>query len=83
MELTIPETVTDWNKNYLKNLVEKGPSVYPGANYVIRPDGKKKKITEETQEQLLQELGPGFVVERHLMDGDVSIFNRQPSLHRM
>lgn len=26
---------------------------------------------------------PGMVVERHLIDGDVSIFNRQPSLHRM
>ncbi|GIS51429.1 MAG: hypothetical protein Ct9H90mP26_2160 [Methanobacteriota archaeon] len=26
---------------------------------------------------------PGVVVERHLIDGDVTIFNRQPSLHRM
>ena len=26
---------------------------------------------------------PGMVVERHLIDGDVTIFNRQPSLHRM
>ena len=26
---------------------------------------------------------PGVVVERHLIDGDVAIFNRQPSLHRM
>jgi DNA-directed RNA polymerase beta' subunit len=26
---------------------------------------------------------PGMVVERHLIDGDVVIFNRQPSLHRM
>jgi len=26
---------------------------------------------------------PGMIVERHLIDGDVSIFNRQPSLHRM
>ncbi|MBN17784.1 MAG: DNA-directed RNA polymerase subunit A' [Euryarchaeota archaeon] len=26
---------------------------------------------------------PGMVVERHLIDGDVAIFNRQPSLHRM
>ncbi len=26
---------------------------------------------------------PGLVVERHLIDGDVAIFNRQPSLHRM
>ena len=25
----------------------------------------------------------GDVVERHLMDGDVVLFNRQPSLHKM
>jgi len=26
---------------------------------------------------------PGVIVERHMIDGDVAIFNRQPSLHRM
>ncbi|MBI2660617.1 DNA-directed RNA polymerase subunit A', partial [Candidatus Woesearchaeota archaeon] len=30
-----------------------------------------------------EELQPGYIIERHLMDGDVAIFNRQPSLHRM
>ena len=30
-----------------------------------------------------EEVQPGYVVERHLMDGDVALFNRQPSLHRM
>ncbi len=82
-DLTIPERVTEWNIKMLKELIKNGPKNYPGANYVIRPDGKKKKITEETVEQLLEELEPGFIVERHLRDGDVSIFNRQPSLHRM
>lgn len=83
MKLTVPEKVTDWNKDYLKAFVEKGPKEYPGANYVIRPDGRKKKITDETREQLLEELQPGYVVERHLIDGDIALFNRQPSLHRM
>jgi len=83
MELTVPERVTEWNIDRLKEFIKKGPEFYPGANYVIRPDGKKKKITDETKEQLLEELGMGFIVERHLMDGDISIFNRQPSLHRM
>ncbi|HIH38872.1 DNA-directed RNA polymerase subunit A' [Candidatus Woesearchaeota archaeon] len=82
-KLTVPERVTEWNIAYLKKFVEKGPKKYPGANYVARPDGKKKKITDETQEQLLEEIQPGYVVERHLMDGDIAIFNRQPSLHRM
>ena len=82
-KLTVPEMVNTWNKEYLKEFVKKGPKVYPGANYIVRPDGKKKKITEETQEALLEEIEPGYAVERHLMDGDIAIFNRQPSLHRM
>ena len=83
MELTVPERVTDWNKEWLIKAIKNGPTKYAGANYVIWPDGKKKKITEETIEQILEELSPGFVVERHLIDGDHSLFNRQPSLHRM
>ncbi len=82
-KLTVPERVTEWNKEYLLKYLERGPRNYPGANYVIRPDGKKKKITDDTHEQILEELQPGYIVERHLMDGDVVIFNRQPSLHRM
>jgi DNA-directed RNA polymerase subunit A' len=83
MKLTYPEKVTEWNISYLKKFVEKGPTKYPGANYIIRPDGKKKKITDETKEASLDELQPGYTVERHLLDGDIAIFNRQPSLHRM
>ena len=83
LKLTVPETINEWNLAYLKKFVENGPNVYPGANYIVRPDGKKKKITEETKEAALEELQPGYVVERHLMDGDIAIFNRQPSLHKM
>ena len=83
MNLTVPERVTEWNMVYLKKFIERGPGQYPGANYIIRPDGKKKKITEETQEASLEEITPGYIVERHLIDGDIAIFNRQPSLHRM
>ncbi len=81
--LTIPEKVNEWNTEYLKKFVENGPKKYPGANYIIRPDGKKKKITDETKEANIEELQPGYVVERHIMNGDITIFNRQPSLHRM
>ncbi len=82
-ELTIPERVTEFNIERLKKFVQRGPTEYPGANYIIRPDGIKKKITNETKEQLLEELQPGYSVERHIMDGDIAVFNRQPSLHRM
>jgi len=82
-KLTVPERVTSWNMEYLKSFVQKGPEKYPGANYILRPDGKRKKLTSETIEAALEELQPGYIVERHLMDGDIAIFNRQPSLHRM
>ncbi|MBI2138002.1 DNA-directed RNA polymerase subunit A' [Candidatus Woesearchaeota archaeon] len=83
MKLTVPERVNTWNLAYLKQFVKNGPKKYPGSNYVIRPDGKKKKLTDETIEASLEELQPGYIVERQLLDGDIAIFNRQPSLHRM
>ena len=83
LKLSVPERITEWNMEYLKKFVKNGPGTYPGANYVIRPDGKKKKLTEDIIEATLEELQPGYVVERHVMDGDIAIFNRQPSLHRM
>jgi len=78
--VTVAETVTDLNLEKLKSLIlsEK----YPGANYVIRPDGKRKKITPELKEEIINELVPGYQVERHLQDGDIVLFNRHPSLHR-
>ncbi len=83
MNLTIPEKITEWNKEYLKKYVENGPKKYPGANYIIKPDGKRKTITAETKDEILAELGVGYIVERHLINGDIALFNRQPSLHRM
>lgn len=83
MKMTVPERVNEWNIEYLKTFIKNGPKKYPGANYVIRPDGKKKKLTEETIQASVDELQPGYVVERQLRDGDIALFNRQPSLHRM
>ncbi|MBI2572370.1 DNA-directed RNA polymerase subunit A' [Candidatus Woesearchaeota archaeon] len=83
MTLTVPERVTEWNKQYLRSFIENGSKKYPGANYVLKSDGRRKAITEETKEEILNELATGYIVERHLVDGDVALFNRQPSLHRM
>lgn len=35
------------------------------------------------REKMAQELKFGDIVERHLIDGDVVLFNRQPSLHKL
>jgi DNA-directed RNA polymerase subunit A' len=83
-KLTIPETVSHWNLERLKSLVMNGPNTYPGANYIIRPDGVKIRLDYVTDRKAIADsLATAYVVERHLADGDTVIFNRQPSLHRM
>ncbi|MDE1858129.1 MAG: DNA-directed RNA polymerase subunit A' [Thaumarchaeota archaeon] len=83
-KLTIPEKVSPFNIDHLKELVNKGPFEHPGANYVIRPDGVKIRLDFASDRKALADsLVTGYIVERHLMDGDVVLFNRQPSLHRM
>ncbi len=82
--LTIPEKVTPWNIETLKKFIVNGPDNYPGALYVIRPDGKRIRLEFVIErDKVAEAIQPGFIVERHLRDGDVAIFNRQPSLHRM
>ena len=78
--LTVKEEVTSLNIEHLRKLIlsEK----YPSANYIIRPDGRRKKITAELKEEIIGEIFPGYFVERHLQDGDIVLFNRHPSLHR-
>ncbi|MBS3053677.1 MAG: DNA-directed RNA polymerase subunit A' [Candidatus Aenigmarchaeota archaeon] len=82
-ELTVPVKINKSNIGMLKKLVANGPNIHPGANYMIRSDGVKKKITEENKKDISEEIDVGYVVERHLIDGDITIMNRQPSLHRM
>ena len=83
-KLTIPEKASPWNIEFLKKLILNGPFKHPGANYIIRPDGIKIRLDYVTDLQMhADSLAPGFIVERHLTDGDIVIFNRQPSLHRM
>ncbi|MEZ0394664.1 MAG: DNA-directed RNA polymerase subunit A' [Desulfurococcaceae archaeon] len=81
--LTVPERVTPWNIDRMRRLVQNGPDTWPGANYVITPDGKKISLKYVDRKAVAEALTPGYVVERHLVDGDIVLFNRQPSLHRM
>jgi DNA-directed RNA polymerase subunit A' len=83
LTLTVPERINEWNVEYLRSFVKNGSNIYPGANYIISPGGKKRKITEETKDTSAEDLEMGYIVERHLIDGDIAIFNRQPSLHKM
>ncbi len=84
MRLSVPEKVTAWNIEEMKRLVINGPEKYPGALYLIRPDGKRIRLEFVVdREKIAEAVELGFVVERHLKNGDIAIFNRQPSLHRM
>ncbi len=78
--LTVNEKVTTQNIEKLKKVITH--EKYPTANYIIRPDGRRKRITQELKKEILEELTPGYVVERQLVDGDVVLFNRHPSLHK-
>jgi len=81
-ELTIPVSVQEHNLEAIKSLINNSPS-WPTVNYLIRPDGKKKKVTAENKEEVIKEVVPGYKIERQMQNGDIVLFNRQPSLHRM
>jgi DNA-directed RNA polymerase III subunit RPC1 len=82
--LTYPERVTDHNIGKLRQLVINGPNVHPGANYVVESKSSMKKFLKFGNRELIaKNLRPGDVVERHMCDDDVVLFNRQPSLHKL
>jgi len=83
MQMTIPVRIVPRNIELMRTYIARGTKVHPGANYVIRADGRRIKVTDLNHEELIEKLEPGWVVERQLQDGDIVLFNRQPSLHKM
>lgn len=77
-ELTIPENVTPTNDRYIRELFRQNR-----VNYVVRPDGRRIKVTDANLKDVLEAIAPDWKVERQLRDDDIVLFNRQPSLHRM
>jgi len=89
-ELTVPIRVTPYNIEKMRALVSRGPNpvsdsgkYIPGVNYVIRPDGRRIRLSEKNASTVAENLDIGYIVERQLVDGDIVLYNRQPSLHRM
>jgi DNA-directed RNA polymerase II subunit RPB1 len=86
MELTVPEEVTPFNIKHLSELVKNGRDEYPGANIVLRTvyrDGKQEvlKMDLKYRKKAIR-LNIGDVVERHTVNDDWVLFNRQPTLHK-
>ena len=88
-ELTVPVHVNAHNLDMMREFVARGPGplsehpYVPGVNYVIRSDGRRIRVTETNKETVAEGLEVDYTIERQLVDGDVVLFNRQPSLHRM
>jgi DNA-directed RNA polymerase II subunit RPB1 len=81
MNLTRPERVTPMNKKQLYKWIQNGPLKYPGAKTIRKADGRIISLRHVNTKEII--LRDGDIVNRHLMDGDIILFNRQPTLHRM
>lgn len=94
-KLTYPQPVNSVNFWEMKQLVLNGPDVYPGAclveygnGNIIRLKGKNYEGRLAIAKQLLtpeSSIDSNLdikIVHRHLKNGDVLLFNRQPTLHR-
>ena len=84
MNLTFPEIVGPNTRAELQRLVLSGPDVYPGAKQVRKAaEGNRTIRLRGHPDPASIVLEDGDVVERHLLNGDWVLFNRQPSLHKM
>ena len=86
MNLTFPEIVTPQNIEFLSKLVRNGRDVYPGANFIfpistLVPGQRILPIDLRFRKEKA-ELRFGDIVERHLLDDDIVLLNRQPTLHK-
>ena len=82
INMTVPEVVNRWNIRKLQMLVARGPLKWPGAKFIIRDNGTRVDL-RFAEAGAAKTLKYGWIVERHLVDDDTVLFNRQPSLHKM
>ena len=80
--MTYPERVSRYNIEKLRVRVRNGPNIHPGAN-LIRTGQFVKSLAFGDRDRASETLRVGDTVERHMEDGDVVLFNRQPSLHKL
>lgn len=82
--LTYAERVTERNIARLRKCVKNGPNIYPGANYIsLKGDPSHLSLAFLRNKKIVDSIHVGDVVHRHMIDGDIVLFNRQPSLHKL
>ena len=79
--LTFPEIVSSYNRERLLEYVHNGPDKHPGAKSVFLKIDKRTVSLRYVNPDTI-DLREGDVVHRHLINGDIVLFNRQPSLHK-
>lgn len=91
-ELTVPVRVTPFNLEWCQNLILRSVQPQDNINYQPRVNYIKRfragmeqriKVTDRNADTAAENLEIGNIIERQLIDGDICLFNRQPSLHRM
>ena len=88
VHMTYPERVNRYNIEKLRARVKNGDKIHPGANFIVKGrDGRRMvlKVVDRKGDlaKIASKLEIGDTVERHLEDGDIVLFNRQPSLHKL
>ena len=84
--MTFPEKVCEASMSRLRMAIMRGPEEHPGACFVRTSDGRTKflgALGKQFRKQIADSLKCGDLVERHMRNGDIVLFNRQPSLHRL
>jgi DNA-directed RNA polymerase beta' subunit len=81
MNLTSPERVTPYNIDKLYKIIRNGTDKWPGAKTIVRKDGRMISLKHVKTEEIV--LYDGDLVNRHLIDNYILLFNRQPTLHKM
>jgi DNA-directed RNA polymerase beta' subunit len=71
MTVLAKETVRSYNFERLNRLFKNGKDIYPGAEFVVKPDGRKFQIGSPNL--ILEE---GDILHRHMQNGDVVMMNR-------
>lgn len=77
--LTYPERVNKANIKLMRKLVKNGCDTHPGANFIQQRDNNMKRyLRYGNREKIAKELKFGDIVERHLIDNDIILFNHSP-----
>lgn len=70
---TRPETVTQYNRKALQQMVRNGHGVAGGASFLTDRHGRRRALRQLDAAQravIAEEIDVGFTVDRHLRDGD-------------